>query len=198
MNKIKEIAARFPKTRFLLKNLIRGLIWFSFIIGAYVLFMELVYKHNPEVWLERLYARPFWIYFIYCISEFFFGIIPPEFFMIWALHKGGTAQYILNITFFTAVSYAAGFTSFMIGKFLNRRLYFRFLQRKFFSQIFPQVRKYGVFLVVVAAATPLPFSATSLVVGSSGHSTRNYLLAALSRVVRFAIYAYIIYQTQKI
>ena len=189
---------RFPRFRFLLINLLRGLIWFSLIAAAYLLFMELVYKNNPEVWLERLYAEPFWIYLIYFASEFFFGIIPPEFFLIWALHKAGTTHYFLNVAFFAFISYAAGFVMFLIGKMLNRRLYFRFLQRKFFSNLFPKVRKYGVFLIVVAAVTPLPYSATSLVVGSSGYSTLNYLLAAITRLLRFAIYGYIIFQSHNL
>ncbi len=186
---------QFPRLRFLLINLLRGLVWFLIIGAAYILFMELVYKNNPEVWLERLYDKPIQIYSIYFISEFFFGIIPPEFFMIWALHKADTAHYFYNVAFFAGVSYAAGYAMFLIGKFLNRRLYFRFLQKKFFSHLLPQVRKYGVFLIVVAALTPLPYSAISLVVGSSGYSTRNYLLAATTRLFRFAVYGYIIYQT---
>jgi len=32
-------------------------------------------------------------------------------------------------------------------------------------------------------------------VGSSGYSTRNYLLAALTRILRYGIYGYIIYQS---
>ena len=118
--------------------------------------------------------------------------------MIWALHKAGTAHYFINIAFFAGVSYAAGYSMFLIGKLLNKRLYFRFLQRRFFSNLFPKVRKYGVFLIVVAAVTPLPYSAISLIVGSSGYSTKYYLLAALTRILRYAVYGYIIYQSHNL
>ena len=60
---------KFPRLRFLLINLGRGLIWFSLVVAAYLLFMELVYKNNPEVWLERLYAKPVQIYLIYFASR---------------------------------------------------------------------------------------------------------------------------------
>jgi len=183
------------RLRFFLSNLIKGLIWLSLIAAAYILFIELVYKNNPEVWLERFYSRPLQIYLIYIFSEFCFGLFPPEFFMIWALHKAGTGHYILNIAFFTLVSYLAGVTAFLLGKYLNRVLYFRYLQRRFFSKYMPLVRKYGIFLIVVAAATPLPYSATSLVVGASGYSLKKYLLAAVSRIIRYVVYGYIIYQT---
>lgn len=189
---------KFPRLRFLFINLGKGLIWFTLIAAAYILFMELVYKNNPEVWLERLYSKPLQIYAIYFVSEFLMGIIPPEFFMIWALHKSDTLHYIFNVSLFAVVSVIAGYSMFLLGKYLQRRLYFRFLQRKFFRQFMPQVRKYGLFLLVVAAVTPLPYSATSLVVGSSGYSNKMYLLAATTRILRFAVYGYIIYQTHNL
>jgi len=189
---------KFPRLRFLLINLGRGLIWFSLIAAAYLLFMELVYKNNPEVWLERLYSKPLQIYAIYFVSEFLMGIFPPEFFMIWALNKSSTLHYIFNVAFFAVVSVIAGYSMFLLGKYLQRRLYFRFLQRKFFRQFMPQVRKYGLFILVVAALTPMPYSATSLVVGSSGYSNRLYLLASTTRILRFVVYGYIIYQTHNL
>lgn len=191
----QKFSDKFPRAKFFLVNLLKGLIWLSLIIGAYVLFMELVYKDNPEYWIEKFYSRPLQIYGIYIFSEFCFGLFPPEIFMIWALHKGSTLHYVFNVLFFVGVSYVAGLTAFLLGKYLQRVLYYRYLQRKFFSRYLPLVRKYGIFLIIVAAATPLPYSATSLVVGASGFKTRIYLLAALSRIARYAIYGYIIYQT---
>ncbi len=186
---------RYPRLRFLIVNLLKGLVWLSLIVGAYILFVELVYKDNPEYWIEKFYSKPFQIYGLYLFSEFFFGLIPPEVFMIWALHKGDLLQYVLHILFFTAVSCLAGYTAFLAGKYLQRVVGYRYLQRRFFSRYLPMVRKYGIFLIVVAAATPLPYSATSLVVGASGFGNRKYLLAALSRVARFFLYGYILYQT---
>lgn len=182
---------------FFLKNLGKGLLGFVWVIIIYLLFVEFVFKANPEVWMEKFYSKPAIIYSIYFASEFFFGIIPPEFFMIWALHKGDTLHYVLNVFFFATVSYAAGYAMFLIGKFLNRYRYFRWMRRKFFSKIFPMVRKYGLFLIIVAAFTPLPYSATSLVVGASGYSQRSYLLAALSRFARYAMYGFVVYQTHR-
>jgi len=192
-----KFSVKFPRARFFLINLFKGLVWLSLIIGAYLLFMELVYKDNPEYWIEKFYSKPLQIYGIYIFSEFLFGLLPPEIFMIWALHKGSTLHYVANVAFFVAVSYVAGLTAFLLGKYLQRVLYYRFLQRKFFSRYLPMVRKYGLFLIIVAAATPLPYSATSLIVGASGFKLRMYLLAALSRVARYAIYGYIIYQTHQ-
>ncbi len=187
--------AQYTRLRFFLVNFLKGLLWLSLIIGAYILFMELVYKDNPEYWIEKFYSRPGQIYGLYFFSEFFFGLFPPELFMIWALHKGSLLHYGLNVLFFALVSLGAGILTFFLGKYLNRVLYFRFIQRKFFAKLIPMVRKWGLFLIVVAAATPLPWSGSCLVVGASGYPTRGFLLAALTRLVRFAVYGYVIFQT---
>lgn len=57
---------------------------------------------------KNFYARPLVIYLIYFGSEFFFGIIPPELFMIWVLKKGGVINYTHTVAMFAAASYALG------------------------------------------------------------------------------------------
>ena len=188
---------RTPRLRFFLVNLLKGLVWLSLIAGAYILFMELVYKDNPEYWIEKFYAKPGQIYGLYLFSEFFFGLFPPELFMVWALHKGSLLMYGLNVLFFALVSMLAGIFTFFLGKYLNRVLYFRYFQRKFFVKLMPLVRKWGLFLIVVAAATPLPWSGTCMVVGASGYPIKGFLLAALTRLARFTVYGYIIFQTHQ-
>lgn len=191
----KVFGKRDSKVRFLLLNFFKGMIWLSLLVGAYMLFKELVYKDNPDFWIEKFYSNPYQIYSLYIFSEFCFGLIPPEIFMVWAFHKGDVLHYFMNVAFFTVISVLAGFTAFILGKYLQRRVCFRFFQRKYFSKYLPLVRRYGLFLIVVAAVTPLPYSATSLVVGASGYRTDLYLIAAVSRILRFALYGYVIFQT---
>ncbi|HPI36072.1 MAG: hypothetical protein GXY00_03110 [Bacteroidales bacterium] len=190
-------SSKYPRLRFFLVNLLKGLVWLSLITGAYILFMELVYKDNPEYWIEKFYSKPGQIYGLYFFSEFCFGLFPPELFLVWAFHKGSLLMYGMNVLFFALVSMAAGVTTYFLGKYLNRVLYFRYFQRKFFVKLMPLVRKWGLFLIVVAAATPLPWSGTCLVVGASGYPLKGFLLAALTRLARFAIHGYIIFQTHQ-
>lgn len=189
--------SKYPRLRFFMVNLLKGLVWLSLLAGAYILFMELVYKDNPDYWIEKFYAKPGQIYGLYFISEFFFGLFPPELFMVWALHKGSLLTYGVNVLFFAGVSMGAGIFTFFMGKYLNRVLYFRYFQRKFFAKLMPLVRKWGLFLIVVAAATPLPWSGTCMVVGASGYPVKGFLLAALTRLARYAVYGYIIFQTHQ-
>lgn len=186
------------RLRFLLKNGARGLIWFAIIIIGYLLFEEIVISKNPDVWIERFYAQPEIIYLIYIASEFFFGIIPPELFMIWAVNKADINHYVLNVSFFAIVSYALGYVTFLIGRFIHKRITFRYIRIKLLKQQWPLLRKYGLFLIIVAALTPLPWSAVSLLVGSANYPSKKYLRYALFRLLRFAVYGYIIFQTHDI
>jgi len=186
------------RMQFLLINGLKGLAWMAILLGAYLAFKEFVISRNPDLWIDRFYAQPEIIYLIYIASEFFFGIIPPELFMIWAVNKADINHYVLNVTFFAAVSYAMGYITFLIGQFIYKRVTFRYIRIRFFKQQWPLLKKYGLFLIIVAALTPVPWSAVSLLVGSGGYPSKRYLRYALFRLLRFAIYGYIIYQTHQI
>ncbi len=184
-----------PHIKFLIRNGLKGLLWLVILLGGYFLFKEFVTIQNPDVWMERFYAKPAIIYLIYIFSEFFFGIIPPEFFMIWAINKDTVAHYFLNLAFFAVVSYAMGYLNFLIGKFFYKHKTFTHYKKKLLKESWPLVKKYGLFLIVVAALTPVPWSAVSLLVGSAGYPAKKYLQYALFRFLRYAIYGYIIFQT---
>jgi hypothetical protein len=186
------------RIRFLLRNGLKGFAWLVVLIAAYFLFKEVVISRNPDAWIDKFYAQPEIIYLIYIASEFFFGIIPPELFMIWAINKADVAHYFLNLGFFAVVSYAMGYLTFLIGQFFYRRVTFRYFRRKFLKDSWPLLRKYGLFLIIVAALTPVPWSAVGLLVGSAGYPSKRYLKYALFRFVRFALYGYLIFQTHQI
>ncbi len=186
-----------PRIKFLLTNGLKGIAWLVILLGGFFLFEYFVISRNPELWLDRFYANPNVIYLIYIGSEFFFGIIPPELFMIWAFNKADVIHYILNIGFFAVVSYALGYVNFLIGKFLYNRVSFRYYRKKIFKDTWPQLRKYGLFLIIVAAITPLPWSAVCLLVGSADYPNRKFLLYALARILRFIVYGYIVYQSHQ-
>lgn len=184
-----------PRIKFLITNGLKGLLWLSVLLAAYYLFKEIVVSRNPDAWVEKFYARPTMIYLIYGFSEFFFGILPPELFMIWAINKADTLHYIINVGFFAGLSYAMGYVNFLIGQFFYNNEKYKELERRLLKGTVDMVKKYGLFLIIVAALTPLPWSAVSLLVGSSGYPSKRYLKYALFRILRFAVYGYIIFQT---
>ncbi|WP_347838117.1 hypothetical protein [uncultured Draconibacterium sp.] len=184
-----------PRMQFLLRNGFKGFLWLIIILGAYFLFKELVISHAPDEWMEKVYAKPVLVYLVYCFSEFFFGIIPPELFMIWAINKDTLAHYFMNLAFFAVVSYIMGYATFLIGRIFYHRDGFKRFRNTLLKEQWPLLKKYGLFLIIVAALTPLPWAAVSLLVGSAGYPSKRYLKYALFRLLRFAVYGYIIFQT---
>jgi membrane protein YqaA with SNARE-associated domain len=117
--------------------------------------------------------------------------------MLWALNKGDTLSYILNVGFFMACSYGFGYLNFLIGQYLYKRVIFRYFRKRYFKETWTQLRKYGLFLIIVAALTPVPWAAVCLLVGSAGYPTKRFLLYALTRILRFIVYGFIVYQTHQ-
>jgi membrane protein YqaA with SNARE-associated domain len=118
--------------------------------------------------------------------------------MIWAFNKSDIPHYILNVSFFAVVSYVMGYLTFLIGRFLYKRVFFRYFRKKFLKDVWPLVNKYGIFLIIVAALTPVPWAAVSMLVGAAGYPSGRYLRYALFRILRFVVYGYVIYQTHQI
>jgi membrane protein DedA with SNARE-associated domain len=186
-----------PRMRFLINNGLKGIAWLSILLIVFFFIEKTVIAKDPEMWDEIFYARPILIYLIYIASEFFIGIVPPELFMIWAMNKGSATHYVLNLTFFALVSYVLGYLTFLIGKFLYKRVSFRYIRIRFLKNSWPQLKKYGIFLIIVAALTPIPWSATCILVGSAGYPTERFLRYSLFRLLRFAVYGYIVFQTHQ-
>ena len=84
------------KTSFLLRNLLRGFVWFGLLITLFLFFKR---QLNGETftWLSDLSEQPGLIFLIFFLSEVIIGIIPPELFMIWALRNEVIVDYIGNI-----------------------------------------------------------------------------------------------------
>jgi uncharacterized membrane protein YdjX (TVP38/TMEM64 family) len=182
------------RLKFFSKNLFRGLLWAAGIILIYVLVREYL-GIDFEALLEPLHDDPFYVYLVFAVSEVIIGIIPPELFMIWASHKGGLSEYIPSVLLLSILSYSAGILGFWAGRaFADTRVYSR-MSARFFREYIKTLRRYGGFLIVVAAMTPLPFSGVALIVGATGYKFHMYLLVSLTRFVRFAAYAYVVWLT---
>ena len=181
------------KHRFLLKNLIRGLIWLIVIIGGFFVLSKVI---NPDYtkWLEPLYKSPVKVFTLFCLSELFFGIFPPEIFMLWALERYDPSYYIYIIAILTAISYIAGAIGFGFGRFLNTTKAYRYLRKVKLRKYEDKLNKYGLYLIIVAALTPIPYSAICMLVGSVGYPARKFFIYSGFRIIRFTIYSYFIWE----
>ncbi len=167
--------------------------WLAVIIVIFLLFKKYV-DGNYLSWLAPVYDHPFIIYLIFLTSEIMVGIIPPEVFMIWALRYNETMGYITIIAFLAVISYLAGITGYFIGRYLNTTLFFRFFRRKILGRSEKLLNIYGIYLIIVAALTPLPFSGVAMLIGSVRYPFKKYFYYSLIRFLRFAVYSWIIWE----
>jgi membrane protein DedA with SNARE-associated domain len=171
----------------------RGLMWLAIIIGIFLLFKKFA-DINYLSWLAPVYDNPFIMYLIFLASEVMVGIIPPEVFMIWALKYNETAGYITIIAFLAVISYLAGITGYFIGRYLNTTVFFRFFRRKILGRSEKLLNIYGIYVIIVAALTPLPFSGVAMLIGSVRYPFKKYFYYSLIRFLRFAVYSWIIWE----
>ncbi|MBN1158023.1 MAG: VTT domain-containing protein [Bacteroidales bacterium] len=181
------------KYSFFFRNLLKGLIWLSAIIILFVFA-----KHNMDRSLllrfEPFLSKTALVITVFCISEIVFGIIPPELFMLWALRTGEVTGYIGYVALFAVLSYLAGVLGYLFGRYLNTTRLYRYLRNRFLTRTEQLLQTYGLYLILVAALTPVPFSAVAMLVGSVKYPGKNYAWWSLSRFIRFTVYAWIIWE----
>lgn len=181
------------KQSFLLKNLLRGLLWFAVIITVFIL-AEGYIQDNFKEHIDAVAANSVLLYGIYTLSEIIFGILPPEFFMmIWILDNVSIAQYILNLTWLTLISYAAGVLGYFIGYYFTKTALFKKIYERYLKPYEGYLKKYGGFLVVVGAVTPVPYSATCMLAGSVHYPFKTFLLLCITRIIRFSFYGWMVW-----
>jgi len=180
------------KSSFLLKNLAKGLVWFGIIITAYILASEDIKVYQDEI--NQLGDNLPLLFSIFTISEIIFGILPPEIFMMIWQSQGILSTYIINLTVLTFISYGAGILGYYIGKTFSKTTFYQKIHARYLQQYDRQLKKYGGYLVLVGAVTPVPFSATCMLAGSVNLSFRNFLLICISRIVRFAFYGWMVWE----
>ena len=185
--------AQNEKSRFLFKNLFRGLAWFAVLLVLYVLFKDNL-EIRPESWVGQVSDRPFLVLLIFFVSEVIVGIIPPEVFMAWAQNQGDIWVYSGYVTIFALISYFAGVIGYFVGRILNQVILYRYARRKFFAKYETFLRRFGGFLIFVAAVTPLPYSGVCMVVGSAKYPFDKFLLISLTRFLRFAFYSFLLWK----
>lgn len=180
------------KSPFFIKNLLKGLAFLAVLVVGYELLKEYV---DPVI--DYLGQWPLLIYLTFTLSELIFGLIPPELFMIWTLKFGLFNAFVPDVAFLAAISYGAGIIGFFLGRYFSRLSWLQWTMERYIYTYQKKLRRYGGFLVVIGALTPLPFSAVCMLMGASKFPFGRFMLISLTRFVRFAAYAWAIWQTNK-
>lgn len=181
------------KSRFLIKNLVRGLIWFAVIITVFILAEDYI-QTNFEKDIQAIHDKPVLLYMIFFASEVVFGLIPPEFFMmVWTLHGITIPGFVLNLTILTVISYVAGVIGYFIGRNFSKSPFYKKIEERYLAQYSDNLKRYGGFLVIVGATTPVPYSATCMLAGSINLDFKYFLLICITRIIRFSVYGWMVW-----
>jgi membrane protein YqaA with SNARE-associated domain len=181
------------RSRFLFKNLLRGLVWFAVIITAFIMAEDYI-QTTFEKDIEAIHDNPVAVYSVFFVSEVVFGLVPPEFFMmLWILHKVSVLQFAINLAVLTIISYIAGIIGYYIGKFFSKTPFYKKISERYLDQYQDSLKRYGGYLVFVGAVTPVPFSATCMLAGSVNLPFKNFLLICITRIIRFAAYGWMVW-----
>ncbi|MCH7657686.1 MAG: VTT domain-containing protein [Bacteroidetes bacterium] len=181
------------KWNFLFRNLLKGIFWLALIMLIYMVVKNRIDLESSSV-IDSIQNSPVIVLLVYIFSEVAFGIIPPEFFMIWSFQYNNPLTYGLIILLLAVISYLAGIMGYWIGAFFNRTRLYRFIYDKFLKKYQGTVNRFGLYLIAVASLTPLPFSAVCMIVGSAKYPFRKFLLYACFRFLRFGLYSFLIWQ----
>ena len=171
---------------------LKGIAFFAFALGFYKITFS--YLDLSALKNQITFDLPStFVFILFFTSEVILGIIPPELFMIWAISSKPIDSYLLYVVVFSALSYTAGFSAFLFGKYLHNTWLYGFMKKNIIGKYERKINAYGWLVIVVAAITPLPFSATCAVVGAVGFKRNRYLFYSLARFLRYAIYGFFIW-----
>ena len=185
------------KSSFFLRNLFKGLVWLAVIVALFVFT-----KHNVNQELilrfEPVFSHTGLILFIFSMSEIIIGIIPPELFLIWSLRSGELSTYLWYALLLTIISYFAGLAAYFFGRYLHNTRLYKYIRDRYLHKTEILLQEYGLYLILVAALTPVPFSGSAMLVGSVHFPVKKYIFWSLSRFAKFALSAYIIWEANMI
>jgi membrane protein YqaA with SNARE-associated domain len=181
------------RTRFFLRNLIKGLIWLAVIAALFIFSKHTVDRETLEKF-EPIFQKTWLVFTVFSLSELIIGIIPPEVFLIWALRSDTLSGYVGLALILTIISYLAGAAAFGIGKYLHHTFFYQYLKNRYLQKSEKLLQTYGQYIILVASLTPFPFSGTAMLVGAVDYPFRNYLLITLTRFIKFAVSAWVIWE----
>ena len=181
------------KSYFLVSNLVKGFFYLALLLGLYLALREFSTEDQRYSWFGSIYDNLPVVMALFVLSEIFFGIIPPEIFMLWSLETGLLGEYFLSIGYLSVISYFAGLFNFSIGRSLKGKDFIHKTKFPWVRKYLRLFRKYGAYLVVVGSISPLPFSAIALFCGMGNLEPKRYIWFSLFRILRFFVYAFFIW-----
>ncbi len=172
------------------------------ILAAIVLLIFIVdsifdLKHQGDVIKEFLHNHnSVFVFIFFYLTESIMGMIPPDFFIVWAKARYQDQTYFI-VTVLATISYFGGITAYYLGILTGRfKRVENFIKRKY-GKNFNLIEKWGGLVIIMAALFPLPFAMISTIAGIVKYPFKKFLLYGLTRYLRFYLYAVVIFGALK-
>lgn len=142
-----------------------------------------------------------WIVFFLTVCESIFLFIPPEIFMTPPIVADKKRALPITLAV-SAGSLVGGIIAYMIGFWLfdsvGMWVINNFASAEQFQMAKDLFTKHGVFIIFIAAFTPIPYKFMAICAGFLGFPPILFLgLSAVFRTARFAITGYLLYRFQE-
>jgi membrane protein YqaA with SNARE-associated domain len=140
--------------------------------------------------LVATYKPPI-VFGVFLISETILGLVPPEIFIAWSSKSSMPWLYLFMLA---TMSYLGGVLAYYFG---NRLFLIPSVKNHIENKIahhIVKLKKWGGLFVFIGAMLPIPHSVVSLACGLIKYNFKHYLLWALFRYLRFALYGAVIFQ----
>jgi membrane protein YqaA with SNARE-associated domain len=115
-------------------------------------------------------------------------IVPATVDILWPVVE--TWDTVIVISLLSIASILGGFFGYLIGRYLNHFQFVKDVTASYRDYGEKLIEKYGVWAVVLASLTPIPYSTVSWIAGMLKLDWRHYLIGAAFRIPRLIIYYY--------
>lgn len=128
---------------------------------------------------------------VFFISESFLGLVPVDLFVIWTQKFNYPVFFLALLGIF---SYAGGIISYKIGRWISERPRIRNYSERKLKNYMDFARKWGGAFIIIAALFPFtPFSLVVIALALLKYPFKQYLLFALSRLLRFVVQGFLMF-----
>ncbi len=181
------------------KQLLRGLFFLLFLV-CFIFVIALSFEPQIRLfasWLTENFGFA-GISLSVFIADLIISPIPPDAALFFIGQSPMHAQWILWVPLLGLVSTAAGICGWMIGRRLQHFSFFKKIMMTFSREHKGSIKRFGFWMVVIGALTPLPFSLTCWLAGVLKLPIQTFALAALVRVPRFVLYYWAIFYSSEV
>jgi len=185
------------KQQFIISSLLKAIGSFALILLFFLLLKQFP-SEKYLAFLAPLTSRPIAMYAVFLFSEAVIGLLPPDFFMMWALGKG-VDSFIETVIILSILSYVGGFGAFWFGYLCQKTKFIQnFLRKKKVKKYLEYYRRFGGVIIIIAAVTPVPFALISTLSGALNYRFSFYVKYAVFRILRFVVYGWVIWEVNAI